>query len=165
MANYAKAIRYVHDETVKGINQGLTLEQIRQQVRLPDELARLEYLKPYYGRVEWAVNGIYRKYTGWYDFNPSHLNPGPVSEFHRALVEASGGSGSLIRRSQKALRDNQPQLALEITDVILDAEPNNDEAKAVRTEALEKLAKATVNFVEPNIYLTAAQELKRAARR
>ena len=52
LENYAKAIRYVHDETVKGINQGLTLEQIRQQVRLPDELARMEYLKPYYGRVE-----------------------------------------------------------------------------------------------------------------
>lgn len=75
-------------------------------------------------------------------------------------MEASGGSVSLVRRSQKALRDNHPQLALEITDVILDAEPNNGEAKAVRVEALEKLAKASINLVEPNIYLTAVQELK-----
>ncbi len=165
LSNYAKAIRYVHDETVKGINQGLTLEQTRQQVRLPDELARIEYLKSYYGQVKWAVNGIYRQYTGWYDFNPSHLNPGPVSEFHRALVEASGGSVSLVKRSQKALHDNQPQLALEITDIILDAEPNNSEAKALQVEALEKLAKETINLVEPNIYLTAAQELKRGAGR
>ena len=88
-----------------------------------------------------------------------------MSEFHRAIVQASGGSGSLVRRSQKALRDNQPQLALEITDIILDAEPNNGEAKAIQVEALEKLAKATINLIEPNIYLTAAQELKRAAGR
>lgn len=161
LANYAKAIRYVHDETVKGINQGLTLEQMRQKIRLPDELARLPYLTPVYGRVEWSVNGIYSKYTGWYDFNPSHLNPGPVSTLHRALIEASGSSGSLVRRSQKALKDNQPQLALEITNVILDAEPNNSEAKALRVQALEKLAKETINIVEPNIYFTEAQVLKK----
>ena|GEM_PF-4539470 len=95
IANYAKAIRYVHDETVKDINQGLTLEQMRQQIRLPDELARLPYLAPIYGRVEWSVNGIYRKYTGWYDFNPAHLNPGTVSTFHRALMEASDGAVTL----------------------------------------------------------------------
>lgn len=160
LANYAKAIRYVHDETVKGINQGLTLEQMRQQIRLPNDLARLPYLQPIYGRVEWSVNGIYRKYTGWYDFNPAHLNPGSASTFHRALIEASNGSALLVKRSQQALRDNQPQLALELTNVILDAEPNNSEAKAVRVEALEKLAKATINLVEPNLYRTAAQEAR-----
>jgi len=162
LANYAKAIRYVHDQTVQGINQGLTLEQMRQQIRLPEELARLPYLTPYYGRVDWSVNGIYRQYTGWYDFNPSSLNPGSVSSFHRALVDASGGTLSLVKRSQKALQDNQPQLVLEITDVVLDAEPNNAEAKALRVEALEKLAKATINLVEPNIYRSAVQEYRRA---
>jgi uncharacterized sulfatase len=156
IANYAKAIRYVHDETVKDINQGLTLEQMRQQIRLPDELARLPYLAPIYSRVEWSVNGIYRKYTGWYDFNPAHLNPVTVSTFHRALVEASDGAVILVKRSQQALYDDQPQLALEIIDVILDVEPNNGKAKTLRAEALEKLAKTTVNIVEPNIYRTAA---------
>lgn len=158
LANYARAIRYVHDETVKGINAGLTLEQMRQQIRLPEELARLPYLKPAYGRVEWSVNGIYRKYTGWYDFNPTHLNPGSVSTFHQALLEASGGSANLVKRSQRALRDNQPQLALEITDVILDTEPNNREAQVVRVKALRKLAEISINTVEPNVYRSAAQK-------
>ncbi|HLJ98214.1 MAG TPA: MBL fold metallo-hydrolase, partial [Gemmataceae bacterium] len=76
LANYAKAIRYVHDATVQGIDKGLSLEEIRSQVRLPEELAKLPYLTPSYGRVEWAVHGIYRQYTGWYDFDPAHLNPG-----------------------------------------------------------------------------------------
>ena len=163
LANYAKAIHYVHDETVRLINQGMSLEQIREEVRLPDELAQLPYLAPRYGRIEWGINGIYRQYTGWYDFNPSNLNPGPMSRFHCAVVEAAGGSKPLVERAKKALQDNQPQLVLQLTDVVLGAEPDNRNAHAVRAEALAQLAEAAVNDVERNIYLTTAQEHKKAA--
>ena len=165
LANYAKAIHYVHDETVKRVNQGMSLEQIREEVRLPDELARLPYLAPRYGRIEWGINGIYRQYTGWYDFNPSNLNPGTSSRFPSAVVEAAGGSKSLVQRAQRAMRDNEPQLVLQLTDVVLGAQPDNRDAHAVRAEALEKLADAAVNDVERNIYLTTAQEHKKAAGR
>jgi alkyl sulfatase BDS1-like metallo-beta-lactamase superfamily hydrolase len=163
LANYVKAIRYVYDETIRRINQGQTLEEIRASVRLPDDLARLAYLAPVYGRIEWAINGIYRQYTGWYDFNPSNLNPGSVSAINRALVEASGGTSSLMKRAQQALRDDQPQLVLELTDIILDVEPNNTEAHRVRAEALDKLAAAAINGVERNVYRVAAHEHRRRA--
>lgn len=163
LANYAKAIRYVHDETIKRINQGQTLEEIRASIRLPEEMARLAYLAPVYGRIEWAINGIYRQYTGWYDFNPSHLNPGSASAIHRALVEASGGTSSLIKRAEQALVDNQPQLVLELTDIVLDVEPTNTQAHRARAEALEKLAAAAVNGVERNVYRVAAHEHRRRA--
>jgi alkyl sulfatase BDS1-like metallo-beta-lactamase superfamily hydrolase len=163
LANYAKAIRYVHDETIRRINQGQTLEEIRASVRLPDELARLAYLAPVYGRIEWAINGIYRQYTGWYDFNPSHLNPGSEAAIHRALVEASGGTASLMKRAEQAARDGQPQLVLELTDVVLDVEPDNRRAHLMRAEALDKLASAAVNGVERNVYRVAAQEHRKRA--
>ncbi len=41
LRNYAQAIRHVHDQTVKRLNAGQSLEQIRQEVRLPIRLARL----------------------------------------------------------------------------------------------------------------------------
>jgi hypothetical protein len=85
--NYAKAIRYVHDETVKLINEGRTLEEIRQQVQLPEELAQLPYLQQGYGKVAWAVTGIFRQYTGRYSLNSTDLNP------HTRGVEPGGGGG------------------------------------------------------------------------
>ena len=163
LANYAKAIRYIYDETIKRINQGQTLEEIRRAVRLPEELARLPYLAPVYGRVEWAVNGIFKQSTGWYDFNPSHLNPGSSSDLHRALVEAAGGSAPLVKRAAQAMRESQLQLALDLTDVILGAEPDNREAHAVRADALEKLGRMAANGVERNIYLAAAFKHRKAA--
>jgi linear primary-alkylsulfatase len=158
LANYARAIRWVHDETVKRLNRGMSLAAIRDEVRLPDDLARLPYLQPGYGTVPWSVNGIYKEYTGWYDFNPADLNPGPRSALSRALIEASGGSGAILKR---AATETNPQLVVELTDVVLAAEPENREAHALRAAALTKLGEAATNTVERNVYLVAAQEEKR----
>jgi hypothetical protein len=64
--NYARAIRYVHDETVKGINRGLSLQELCRTVWLPSDLSRLPYLKERRGTVAWSVHGVFRQYTGWY---------------------------------------------------------------------------------------------------
>jgi alkyl sulfatase BDS1-like metallo-beta-lactamase superfamily hydrolase len=158
LGDYARAIRHVHDETVRLIEEGLPLEEIRRQVQLPAELVDREYLAPLYGRVPWAVNGVYRQYTGWYDFNPTHLNPGPRARFQGAVLEASGGASPLVARAEKALADGDPQLALELVDLVLGAEPENRSARAARITALERLAAASSNAVERNIYRAAAAE-------
>jgi len=158
LANYARAIRWVHDETVKRLNGGMSLAQIRDEVRLPDDLAKLPYLQPGYGTVPWSVNGIYKEYTGWYDFNPADLNPGSRSALSKALIDAAGGSAGILKR---AAGERDPQLVLELADVVLAAEPANREAHALRGAALEKLGQASTNTVERNVYLVAAQEEKK----
>src|SRR5712692_5543012 len=158
LTNYARAIRYVHDETVQRMNKGMPLERIRDEVKLPADLARLPYLQPGYGSVPWSVNGIYKEYSGWYDFNPAHLNSGSKSALSRALIDAAGGSGPIL---QRAARESNPQLVLELTDVVLAAEPENRQAHVMRAMALEKLGQAATNTVERNVYLVAAQEEKR----
>jgi alkyl sulfatase BDS1-like metallo-beta-lactamase superfamily hydrolase len=165
LANYARAIRYVHDETVKGINQGLSLDEIRRMVHLPEDLANLPYLAPRYGSVEWGVNGIYRQYTGWYDFDPAHLNPGKSAEFNRALLDASGGPDTVLKRARQALAEARPQLAVELLNVVLNVEPKHQAAHALSADAYQKLAEATSNFIEINIYKTAAQEHRKAAQK
>ena len=158
LGNYARAIRIVHDKTIAGLEDGLPLEEIRRQVKLPPELAELPYLAQLYGRIPWAVNGIYRQYTGWYDFNPAHLNPGPTDELHKAILEAAGGASPLLERARLALEGDQTQLALELTDIILGAEPKHREAHALRAAALTELADDSQNAVERNIYKSAAAE-------
>jgi alkyl sulfatase BDS1-like metallo-beta-lactamase superfamily hydrolase len=162
LANYARAIRYVHDETIKRINKNVPLDEIRRQVRLPDDLAKLPYLTPAYGTVEWAINGIYRQHTGWYDFNPARLNPSKSADFHRALLEASGGADNLLKRARQALAEGQAQVAVELMNVIFDVEPKHPAAHALCAEAYQKLAEATTNTVAINLYRMAALEHQKA---
>src|SRR5260370_2019002 len=128
----------------------MALERIRDEVRLPADLAGLPYLQPGYGTVPWSVNGIYKEYTGWYDFNPADLNPGPKSALSQALMKASGGSAAILKR---AGRETNPQFVLELTDVVLAADPNNREAHAMRATALEKLGVAANNTLQRNRHL------------
>ncbi|MGO4883721.1 MAG: alkyl sulfatase dimerization domain-containing protein [Bryobacteraceae bacterium] len=152
LANYARAIRFVHDETVKRINAGEPLDRIRAEVQLPPDLAAQPYLQPVYGTVPWAVNGVFRQYTGWYDFDPAHLNGGDPAALHRALVEAAGGADAIVRRAQKAADNGQLQLALELVEVAGD----DSAAHRLRTQLLDRLAAQTDNGVARNIYLEAA---------
>jgi alkyl sulfatase BDS1-like metallo-beta-lactamase superfamily hydrolase len=157
LANTSKAIRYVHDETVKGLNQGLTLEQIRDRVKLPEDLAKLPYLQPNYGSVAWGINGIVKQYTGWYDMNPAHLNPGSSKEYFGALVETAGAE-NLVKRGQKALNEGKPQLALELADAVLNASPDDKTAHSLAAEACTRLGQSALNTVERNVYRAAALE-------
>ncbi len=163
LANYAKAIRFVHDETVQRINKGLSLDEIRRQVCLPEDLAKLPYLAPVYGRPEWAVNGIYRQYSGWYDFDPARLNPGRAEALACALLQAAGGAEAVLKRAEQALGDGQPQLALELARVVLDGEPSHRAAHAVSAKASQRLADSTENTIERNLYRAAAQAHQKAA--
>jgi glyoxylase-like metal-dependent hydrolase (beta-lactamase superfamily II)/ubiquinone/menaquinone biosynthesis C-methylase UbiE len=158
LSNYALAIRHVHSETIKLINDGLPLERIRHRVRLPKDLASLPYLREDYGKVTWSVNGIFRQNTGWYGFDPAELNPSASIEFRAALIEAMGGPGPLVNRAAKALHEGRHQLALELADVVIGVCPRNLGAKAVRLRALRGLAAASENGVEQNIYRTAAKQ-------
>jgi alkyl sulfatase BDS1-like metallo-beta-lactamase superfamily hydrolase len=162
LANYARAIRYVHDETVARINSGESLWQIRQEVRLPADLASLPYLQPVYGTVEWAVNGVFRQYTGWYDFDPAHLNSGDPAPLDRALAEAAGGAQAIVDRARKAQAEGQYQLALELVETAIGAD-NDADAHRLRAELLERLAAGSTNGVARNIYRAAAVEESKAS--
>jgi alkyl sulfatase BDS1-like metallo-beta-lactamase superfamily hydrolase len=158
LGNYARAIRFVHDETVKRINGGEPLYQIRQEVRLPPDLASQPYLQPVYGTVEWAVNGVFRQYTGWYDFDPAHLNGGDPAPLERALVEAAGGADAIVQRARKAAAEGRLQLALELAEVAGGGDNSNAAARRLRAEVLERMAAQSGNGVARNIYREAAAE-------
>jgi glyoxylase-like metal-dependent hydrolase (beta-lactamase superfamily II)/ubiquinone/menaquinone biosynthesis C-methylase UbiE len=156
LANYSAAIRYVHDQTVKLINHGLSLDQIRRRVQLPESLSRLPYLQERYGSVDWSITGIYRHYTGWYDMNPVQLHPGPRPMLHRAVLDSCGSPNRLVQHARRALNDEEPQLALELTEIVLDVHPRHRAAIDVQRAALRRLAALSSNKVAKRIYAAAA---------
>jgi MPBQ/MSBQ methyltransferase len=158
LANYARMIRYVNDETVKGINRAMTLEEIQRWIHPPEKLMSLPYLRQSYGTLRWAVNGIYRQYTGWYTLNPEDLRPTSRAGRDLALLQACGGSAPIVKRARRALKSGSYQLALELAVVVLNAQPHNHNATAIRVQALQRLAKNSDNRVERNIYLAAAKD-------
>lgn len=63
--------RYVHDQTVRVMNQGMAPTEIAEALRLPAGLENVWAARGYYGTLSHDSKAVYQKYLGWYDGNPS----------------------------------------------------------------------------------------------
>jgi len=159
LTDYRDAIQYVHDQTIRLMNDGLTPDELVEQIQLPPHLAGSPYLAEYYGTVAWSVRSIYDGNLGWFDGNPSNLFP--LSPLERAKKHAAmaGGTDKLLALAEKALADKEYQWALELTDHLLLLDGINKRVRAARVTALTRLGELEGNPNARHYYLTSAAEL------
>jgi alkyl sulfatase BDS1-like metallo-beta-lactamase superfamily hydrolase len=158
---YRDGIKTVLDQTLEGIKQGKTPDELVQEVRLSPELAKSPYLQEYYGSVAWTVRGIYADYVGWFDGNATNISPLPPAERAAKMLEMAGGTDSMLARARKALEVGEFQWAAELTDYVLAVDADNARAKQLKATALTELGECQINATARNYYLTSAQFLMR----
>ena len=160
LTDYRDAIRFVFDKTIEGMNQGLTPDELVGYVKLPARLADKDYLREYYGNVEWAVRAIFQGYLGWFDGNPSNLFPlAPKAEAQR-IAKLAGGDAALLEQVRQALKNGDAQWAAQLCDHLLALDPTAREPKLIKADALTALAEKLLTATGRNYYLTVAQELR-----
>ena len=142
---YRDAIQYVHDETVKGMNEGKDVYTLVQEIKLPVEF---KDIKENYGRVTWAVKGIYDGYTGWFDGNPSNMFDLPSSTVYSDVISIAGGIEKFIERANELIASGEAVKALHLTDIVLEVDPYNKPALEKRIEALRYLRFRCKNGIE-----------------
>jgi len=143
LTQYRDAILYVHDATVRGMNEGKDVYTLMKTIKLPPQLQVGEG----YGAISWSVRGIYDGYAGWFDGDPASMYATAPAEADAELVRAAGGAGPIAARAE-ALVASDPALALRLTSAALAAEPKNPAALSARQHALEKLLAASKNSNE-----------------
>jgi alkyl sulfatase BDS1-like metallo-beta-lactamase superfamily hydrolase len=158
LTNYRDAIQFVHDQTIRGINKGLTPDEIVAQVKLPAHLANQPYLHEYYGTVEWSVRAIFNGYLGWFSGNATELFPLPPKERAKKIAQLAGGESKLLENAQHALKQGDYQWALEISDHLLQLDSEKDQVKSIKATALKALGEKQIASTARNYYLTQALE-------
>ena len=148
-----EAIHSLHDQVVEHINKGTHITEMIHQIKLPDHLAKNPYLRSLYSRIEFFVFNVYRWYHGYFDGNPAHLLPRPEKEVKKELNKLIGDSEKIIKRVTALLDQDQAQLALEILDVLIQADPENIEGRKTRIKLLEKLGKEDYCLMSRNAWV------------
>lgn len=160
LTDYRDAIRFVFDKTIEGMNKGLTPDELVSYVKLPARLAEKDYLREYYGNVEWAVRAIFDGYLGWFDGNPSNLFPLTPKDEAQRIAKLAGGEAALFEQARKAFQDGDAQWASQLCDHLLALDPTARDPKLVKADALTALAENLLTATGRNYYLTVAQELR-----
>ena len=66
LMNTAAMYKFIADQTLMYLNQGLTSNEIAHLIQLPSALERSWYTRQYYGTVAHNAKAVYQKYMGWY---------------------------------------------------------------------------------------------------
>ncbi len=156
---YRDGIRTILDQTLAGIKQGKTPDELVQEVKLPPKLAQSPYLKEYYGSVAWTVRGIYADYVGWFDGNATNIFPQPLAARAAKMVDMVGGAQNMLAQARNAVETGEFQWAAELTDYLLAIDAGDIAAKQVKARALTELGERQLNATARNYYLTSAQFL------
>lgn len=163
LANHSEAVRSVYEQTIQCINDGKSVDEAVQAVRLPARLAQRERLQEVYGRVDWSVRGIYQGETGWYDGRGTTLNPLPPAFRARELVTLAGGADKILARAIELQESREDQLVCELCDVVLEANSNDGLAHIIKANSLEYLAYTSGNMNMFGFYRSAAALERKAA--
>lgn len=153
--------RYIHDQTVRGMNAGLTAGEIAEQLRLPRSLDAQLRLHGYYGTVRHNVRAVYQHYLGWFDAHPANLDPLPPVEAARRYVALAGGAERARAEAQAAYDRGDYRWAAELLRHVVLADSRDTAARELQARAFEQLGYQAESAPWRNFYLTGAQELRR----
>lgn len=159
LTNFRNAIDYVLTETLRGMNKGLSPDELAVMVKLPPELAKLPYLKEFYGTIEWSVRSIYNGYLGWFDGNPTNLNKMVPKERALKVVNLSGGEQKILMEIEKAFNEKSYQWAIELCDMLIMSEINIKRGKELKACGLLELSKRETSANGRHYYIASAKEL------
>ncbi len=158
--DYRDAIQYVHDQSLRGINRGMTPDDLAGFVTLPPHLAASPYLQEFYGKVSWSARAMFAGNIGWFSGDSADLHPLMPREEARMMAAIAGGEGKLLDHAKRYAGKGEHQAALQLTGHLLRLDPKNGEARALRIRALTALGERESNPNARHYYLTEAQEMR-----
>ena len=165
LANHRDAYKYLHDQSVRLLNEGLNGDEIAAQIVLPPSLAKDWYNRGYYGSMSFNSRAVYQRYMGWYDANPAHLAPAPPVETGRRYVAAMGGAAKVRELAATAASAGDYAWAATLLNHAVMADSADKASKAQLAAAYEQMGYQTENAIWRNMYLTAADELRDGVRK
>jgi alkyl sulfatase BDS1-like metallo-beta-lactamase superfamily hydrolase len=97
LANFRDLYKYVHDQTLRMMNNGMGPAEIAASLTAPPGLETNCSTRGYYDAIGQDARAVYQRYVGWYDGNPANLIPLPRVEEAKKYLEYIGGG----RRSDR----------------------------------------------------------------
>lgn len=159
LTDVAESLEFLVTETIQRMNDGATLDDIVQEVKIDPAVLEKPYLRPTYDEPEFIVRNIWRQYGGWYDGNPAHLKPAPEEQLAAEIASLSGGATKLAERAQ-ALAESDPRLACHLIEFAARAEPHNGDIHAIRAAVYQSRRDRELSLMSKGIFGAAANESK-----
>ncbi|MGV0852583.1 alkyl sulfatase dimerization domain-containing protein [Mycolicibacterium phlei] len=152
--------KYMHDQSVRMMNQGLVGSEIAEEIELPPELNNFWPDRGYYGTLKHNSRAVYQRYMGWYDGNPSDLDDLPPTEAAQKYVEYMGGEDAVLEKARDDFDDGDYRWTAMVLKQVVFANPDSAAGKNLLADTYEQLGYQAESGPWRSIYLQGAYELR-----
>ena len=150
----------MHSQALHLANQGVTVNQVHNIYQVPKSLQQQWAARSYHGATKNNVRGIINRYLGFWDGNPSNLDPPPSEVTGRLFVGMMGGAAPMIAKGRELNAAGRYRETAQILQHLVFAEPQNQEGRNVLADAYEQLGYQDESTSFRNSYLQLAAELR-----
>lgn len=151
---------YLHDQTLRQLNQGHTGIEIAENFAMPPALERAWHTHGYYGSVSHNVKAIYQRYMGWFDGNPGRLWQHPPAAAAPRYVAAMGGIDRVVQIAGEAFATGDFRWAATLLDHAIFTDESHEQARKLYADTLEQLGYGAECATWRNFFLSGATELR-----
>lgn len=160
LALYRDSIQFLWDQTVRGVNKGLTLSELCAQVQLPAAYAAGLLTQQRYGIAEHHVRQIHHGLVGWFDGDEAQLLQLPTPERSARMVAGFGGEAIVRSQIEAALAEDDLRWAIEMGSWLVRRPDATDDDRQLLARALRRVGQGTTSANLRNWCVTRARELE-----
>ena len=151
--------KYIHDQSLRLANQGLTPLEAAEIVELPDAIGRKWYNRYYHGGLHHNVRAVFHKELGFWDGDPATILPLLPQDNAQRHVRMMGRD-NILAEGRSAIESGDYRWAVQVLHHLVFADPGDTEAKNLQADAYEQLGYQQEVPQYRAIFLTAAKELR-----
>ena len=152
--------KYLHDQTLRLMNQGYVGAEIAETLKLPPSLNAEWSTHPFYGHLKHNVKAIYQRYLGYYDGNPANLEALPPVAAAKKAVDYMGGADAVLKRAREDYAKGEFRWVAQVGSQLVFANPANTAARSLAADAYEQLGYQAESATARNAFLQGANELR-----
>ena len=160
LSDQRDAYKYLHDQTVRMMDEGLTGPEIANRIALPASLQKDWFDRGYYGSMSFNSRAVYQRYMGFYDANPVNLAPLDPADQSARYVAAMGGADKVAALAKAASDQGDYRWAATLLNNVVLGDSRNTAARQALASVYDQLGYQTENAIWRNMYLVAAMELR-----
>lgn len=163
VTTYRDAVQYIWDQSVRLINKGYTPVELQHALaQLPDHFWDPPYSVPMYGTAFTAVPEFFTGWVSWFTGDATDMFPSSYGHKADVFTELMGGVDNVLDAAKRYHGDGDHQIAAELAQLALRADPGSEDARLVKAAALRARGYQEINPIARSWYLTGALELEGA---
>lgn len=137
-----RVVRHLHDETVRGMNEGKDMWTLMREVDVPSDTP----MAPGRGPARWIVRAVWEEYAGWFRHeHTSELYGTSPAIIWPELCDLAGGADALMAKARRALADGDPETALHWIEIALSADGGHKAVREAEVAVLDALVERNAN--------------------